>query len=372
MLKLKLRSLNKKKNIAHIALSIGPTSCVYNEHFLPVVHLGTKIIVFGEKDAVGHGEQIVYCKSSAVRFYRTLISIMKLGYIFNIHFVHLGALIFFLSPFFTKIIRVRRRTVVTMHTSWQNYKCINRIYYLISCIYFPKIIFCSKTSYGSNPNWVKVLIKNKYEIIENGLDINRLERAKFRGSMNLNQNIFNRNKNKKFIIACGRLVKSKCFDIVVNAFEELDVKDAILIVVGDGPEIEGLKYKARKSKARNSIIFFGLLERDRLYEIFNCCNFYMSASVVEGLPITLLEAMASNCFPILTDIPQHIDVVPRSNAEYFKKNNSKSAANALKRALAYPAIDLEKVINDNRHVAETKYSLDLMLYKYYRLYHKMD
>ena len=369
MLNLMQHKLNK--NIAHIALGIGPTSCVYNEHFLPVIDLNTRLIVFGGNKGYDHGDQIIYCHCSAVRFYRALISMMKLGYVFNVHFVHLSALMIFLSPFFTKIIKVRRRTVVTMHTSWPNYKCINKIYFLISCIFYTKIIFCSKTSYGSNPRWVKILIGKKYEIIENGLNISRLDRSKLSKSLYLNKNIFN-GTNKNLVVSCGRLVKSKGFDIVIKAFGELCMKDTILVIVGDGPEIEDLKDMAIKLKSGKDIVFCGQMERDQLYKMLNFCNFYISASVVEGLPVALLEAMAARCFPILTDIPQHLDVVPRRNAEYFKKGSVESAANALKKALAYSEIHKSKILDENRFIAESKFAHEKMLEKYYKVYQKVN
>ena len=52
--------------------------------------------------------------------------------------------------------------------------------------------------------------------------------------------------------------------------------------------------------------------RQDALEILKCCDFYISSSLSEGLPISILEAIASNVPTIATEITGNKDILPNS------------------------------------------------------------
>ena len=52
----------------------------------------------------------------------------------------------------------------------------------------------------------------------------------------------------------------------------------------------------------------GLLPRDEVFRILNGCGIYVSASLVEGMPVSVLEAMSVGLIPVISDIAPHKEV----------------------------------------------------------------
>jgi len=99
-------------------------------------------------------------------------------------------------------------------------------------------------------------------------------------------------KNKKVILASGRMHKVKQFDVLIRVFSQLKYKytDWDLVILGDGEEKDSLEQ-----------MLFDLEISDRVYfpgSVGNMCEWYKRAdlfvlsSILEGFPNVLLEAMA--------------------------------------------------------------------------------
>ena len=104
--------------------------------------------------------------------------------------------------------------------------------------------------------------------------------------------------------AVGRLAPVKAYDVAIAAFKELKLtirdRGLWLVLVGDGPsrvELEGL---VKKNGLVGSVIFPGSTERP--WEIYPGFDVFIMPSLSEGLPLSLLEAMASGCPPIANGV----------------------------------------------------------------------
>jgi glycosyltransferase involved in cell wall biosynthesis len=78
-----------------------------------------------------------------------------------------------------------------------------------------------------------------------------------------------------------------------------DSPDAHFVIVGDGPLKNDLLLKTRELGLEDKVHFAGLQTEVRPY--LAAFDLYMMSSIFEGLPIALLEAMASGCTVISTD-----------------------------------------------------------------------
>ncbi len=107
------------------------------------------------------------------------------------------------------------------------------------------------------------------------------------------------------LLAVGRLVEKKGFHLLLEALATIDPALWRLTIVGDGPEGRSLESAA----ADLPVAFVGQLSRDDLARADADADVAVFPSVraasgdQDGLPVALLEAMASGCAVIVSDLP---------------------------------------------------------------------
>ncbi|HET8578264.1 MAG TPA: glycosyltransferase [Methylomirabilota bacterium] len=99
----------------------------------------------------------------------------------------------------------------------------------------------------------------------------------------------------------------KGLEVLLDAFARLPGPDARLLIVGDGPRAGRLRARARELGIERRVVFGGVVP-----EAARCLpavDLYVSASRGEGLPLSLLEAMACGVPIVATRVAGHIDAV---------------------------------------------------------------
>jgi len=131
---------------------------------------------------------------------------------------------------------------------------------------------------------------------------------------------FNPNKASKQVTICfvGRLAQVKGVEYFLKAIPKLQRNPKILIA-GSGAD-EGYYHKIAPKNAD----FLGFIEPT---EVFNKSNIFVLPSLSEGLPISLLEAMAAGCACVVTDIG--LPVKNKENALVVPPANSEKLAEAI-------------------------------------------
>jgi len=108
----------------------------------------------------------------------------------------------------------------------------------------------------------------------------------------------------------GRLAPTKGYPYLIDAFTEVKqtIPAAELIFIGDGRSRDELQQQAKNTPCSESIHFLG--RRDDVPELLRGLDAFILPSVAEGMPRSLLEAMAANVPCIATSvggIPEIID-----------------------------------------------------------------
>jgi glycosyltransferase involved in cell wall biosynthesis len=87
----------------------------------------------------------------------------------------------------------------------------------------------------------------------------------------------------------------KGHDVLLTAFRRVtdQEKDVHLIIAGDGPERTRLHALCLALGLQDRVTFLGEASRERVRELLAGCEFLVSSSWHEGMPIVALEAMAS-------------------------------------------------------------------------------
>lgn len=106
------------------------------------------------------------------------------------------------------------------------------------------------------------------------------------------------------LITIGRLVPLKRIDELIKLVPALVEKypDLKLVVVGDGPEDKNLKKLCQEAGIEQNVIFTGYVTHERILELLKASDLFILNSLYEGLPNTVLEAMACRCPVLATDI----------------------------------------------------------------------
>lgn len=92
------------------------------------------------------------------------------------------------------------------------------------------------------------------------------------------------------LVTAGRLVPWKQVDHVIAAIERCD--GAGLVIIGDGPEREGLQKLVRSQHLADRVYFAGQRNREETLSLMAACDLFVLNSTYEGLPHVLLEAMS--------------------------------------------------------------------------------
>lgn len=82
-----------------------------------------------------------------------------------------------------------------------------------------------------------------------------------------------------------------------------------LSIYGDGPEEARLRSAVRSAASGQQIALHGAVPNDGLLRVYRDYDVFLLPSAFEGLPVTLLEAMAHGCVPVVSDIRSGIPEV---------------------------------------------------------------
>lgn len=100
-------------------------------------------------------------------------------------------------------------------------------------------------------------------------------------------------------------------DRVIHFFNRVFVKNrhARLIIANDGPLKEYLMQLTTQLGIQDAIEFVGFLSQDEQEEYYRKSQYYFSILSSDALSVSLLEAMAFGCIPIVSDLPDNRDWV---------------------------------------------------------------
>ena len=116
------------------------------------------------------------------------------------------------------------------------------------------------------------------------------------------ESINNIPKDKYIFGYIGRLINLKGIDLIIESFNLFEKKhpNSILIIVGEGAEKEKLMNLAKEYNLSTKIYFMGY--RKDVYNWLNIFDCFILPSKREGLPLTILEAMAMKKIVISTAV----------------------------------------------------------------------
>lgn len=170
----------------------------------------------------------------------------------------------------------------------------------------------------------------------------------------------------KYILFLGRIVPEKGIHYLINAYQGIDT-DIKLVIAGGSSHTDGYMAEVKSlAKGDDRIIFTDFVQGEILEELYSNAYIYCLPSDLEGMPISLLEAMSYGNCCLTSDIPECTEVC-EDKAVYFEKGNEKDLTEKLKYLL-----DNSDIVNKYKNKAAdficNKYNWDEVCEKTIKLY----
>lgn len=201
---------------------------------------------------------------------------------------------------------------------------------------------------------------NKVLVIPKGIDL-----SLFEASVN--------NSTKIEAIVTRSLQPEYRHDCILKAFAILDKKDIdfSLTIVGNGSRLEHLKKLAKELNIQNKVIFTGRIANTALPQLLKQANFYISMPNTEGVSASLFEAMACNCYPVVSDIPGNQGWIQhRDNGQLIPIDNYNKLADELVWSFKNPDSRNKAITKNQKFVEENanyKINMKIIADKYHEL-----
>lgn len=208
--------------------------------------------------------------------------------------------------------------------------------------------------------------KEKIRVIHNGVDIKNIDKMSFEKA----DHIWIKN-NYNLIISVGRLTKPKGLPYLLDALKILNKKKTVyLIIIGKGEEEERLKKMAKKIGIENRVDFIGF--KHNPFKYIAKTNLFILASLWEGFPNVLLEAMACRIPVVSTDAPYGPSEIIEDGVNGYLVPAADSTRLAEK--ILYVLENLDKqdnVVRKARQTVEKKFTANKMLKNYEKLFYSI-
>ena len=115
-----------------------------------------------------------------------------------------------------------------------------------------------------------------------------------------------------YLLFVGRLVPEKGIHYLIEAFKTVETSKKLVIVGSGSDSDEYVAYLYDLAKEDRRILFTGFAKEDLLCELYSNAYVYVLPSSLEGMPLTLVEAMSYGNCCVVSNIPECREVVGNS------------------------------------------------------------
>jgi len=178
--------------------------------------------------------------------------------------------------------------------------------------------------------------------------------------------------DKKFELI---LFAGRC-EVAKNPFDMLDTIEIILskesnyfvVFCGDGTLLPMIKRRISNFKHKNRVLILGYVTN--LWGWMKRAKVYVSLSLYEGCPNTVLEAMTVGCPIVVSDIPSHREFLDPEIAHFVPIGNPQEIANAISDSIINRKAALGRAEKAKESIST--WSIDSMAKSYLALYSQIQ
>ena len=165
---------------------------------------------------------------------------------------------------------------------------------------------------------------------------------------------------KIILMSVGELTKRKNHMVVIDALARLKEYDILYVICGDGPLKAQLRAKAEELGVRDRVKLLGF--RKDIAELHKAADIFVFPSLQEGLPVAVMEAMASGLPIVASKIRGNEDLISNNQGGYLvNPTDSEQVAKAIEKMIQNTK-KREKMEERNLEII-TKYGQETVLQK---------
>lgn len=268
-------------------------------------------------------------------------------------------------------ILARKPLLYTEHTSLDKFSAAQkRRWQTISWMLSTQTLLITTVARHLIPNLVnKINIpEHKIHNIYNGIDLKPYEISIDRSNKLAELGV---PTDSRVVGVVASLTEAKRHTTMIRAFAIVkeQIPDAVLLIVGEGSLRDSLITQTENLGLKESVYFTGV--RRDIPELLQIFDVFALSSVIEGLPISVLEAMASSRPVVATDIPGTNElVVSGETGLLVEPTDHEAFAQALISLLSSKEMMVEMGRKGREHVAR-KFSFGGMASQYVSTYRQI-
>lgn len=173
---------------------------------------------------------------------------------------------------------------------------------------------------------------------------------------------------RSYFLFVGRLVPEKRIEDLIRAYQARPFESS-LVIVGDSAGTETyVKWLRELAGADSSVRFLGYQFGEILQELFSNARCFVTPSELEGLPLTLLEALSYGLMCLVSDIAPHQEVVSRTGGRTFPVGAIETLAGLMESVEKMDDSELDRFARTARAAVVREFSWDIAAEKLERLY----
>lgn len=171
-----------------------------------------------------------------------------------------------------------------------------------------------------------------------------------------------------YILFLGRIVPEKGLHYLIDAYKKIKTEKKLVIAGGASDTDSYFNELKDKAKGNDKIIFTGFVQGKELDELYSNAYIYCLPSDLEGMPLSLLEAMSYGNCCLTSDIPECATVLEDKGVT-FKKSDLEDLKTKLEELLKKQKI-VEKYKKESQYYILERYNWDDVVDKTLKLYRK--
>lgn len=176
-------------------------------------------------------------------------------------------------------------------------------------------------------------------------------------------------KQGEYILFLARLVPEKGLHYLIEAYNKIKTDKKLVIAGGSSHTDDYVNEIKEMVKDNPNIIMTGFISGKPLKELFSNAYLYVLPSEIEGLPISLLEAMSYGQCCLVSNIEENIDVI-KSYGYSFESKNVDSLKQVLEQLLENEEM-VQKVRNNVKEYVKEEYDWDRVASKTEKVYQSL-
>lgn len=172
-----------------------------------------------------------------------------------------------------------------------------------------------------------------------------------------------------YILFLARLVPEKGVHYLIDAYKEISTEKKLVIAGGNSHSTDYVSKIHEIAENDDNIILTGFVQGQELEELYSNAYLFVLPSDVEGMALSLLEAMSYGNCCLVSDISENTEVV-EDKALVFRKSDISDLRNQLQYALEHPEIVSDYKKNSREYICN-KYNWDNVVNQTITIYEKL-